>query len=291
MDHDDVLEQLEIAALEPGGLDRLIAGDTPMASAVVAHLAGCETCAEELRRLGRAAPLLREVVRTTPAEDLRERTLAYVKEHGRARGPAAATAGTDVRPEREPVPTMGSAGVGDLTAPRHSSRARFLNSRVLPWVATVAAAVALAVSAAGFVASRDLADRAATQATAISALERVQIATLDLTGDPDSRRIELASTDGTDTAGTLLFSPTSAQLVVVAYDLTRPPSGQEYRCWLEVDGQRHDVGRMFFADELAFWVGETPEVRGLPDGTVFGVSATPVGSPALEADPVIRGEL
>src|SRR6476660_981082 len=37
MDHDDVLEQLELAAVEPGGIDRLVAGDTPIAAAVVGH--------------------------------------------------------------------------------------------------------------------------------------------------------------------------------------------------------------------------------------------------------------
>ena len=47
MDHDDVLEQIELAAIEPGGLERLMAGDTAMAAAVVGHLAGCERCAEE----------------------------------------------------------------------------------------------------------------------------------------------------------------------------------------------------------------------------------------------------
>jgi hypothetical protein len=48
---------------------------------------------------------------------------------------------------------------------------------------------------------------------------------------------------------------------------------------------------MFFADELAFWVGDTPEVSDLPDGTTFGVSLTDVGSAALGADPVIVGKL
>ena len=86
MDHDDVLEEIELAAVEPGGLARLMAGDTPVAAAVVGHLAGCERCAEELRRMSRAAPLLRDVVRTTPPADLRDRTLAYVREYGRPRG-------------------------------------------------------------------------------------------------------------------------------------------------------------------------------------------------------------
>ena len=111
MDHDDVLEQLELAAVEPGGLDRLVAGDTAAAAAVVGHLAGCESCAEELRRLSRAAPLLRDVVRTSPPPELRERTLAFVREHGRPR-----TAGIG----DAPVPTMGTA----TSSPRPSAAER-----------------------------------------------------------------------------------------------------------------------------------------------------------------------
>jgi hypothetical protein len=281
MDHDDVLEQLELAALEPGGLDRLVAGDTPTAAAVVGHLAGCERCAEELRRLSRAAPMLRDVVRTTPSPELRERTLAYVREHGRPRGGAAtapgaphATAGPDTPPSR--------------TTESETARAR----RVLPWAAAIAAAVALAVSGASYLTNRDLADRVTQQMGSIAALETVQRATLELTADSGSRRVKLASTNGDpEMVGTLLFSPSTRKLVVVAYDLTRPPSGQEYRCWVEIDGQRHDVGKMFFADELAFWVGTTPEVAALPAGTTFGVSPTSIGSPSLEADPVIRGQV
>ena len=92
MDHDEVLEQLELAAVEPDGLARLVAGDTAIAAAVAGHLAGCDACAGEFQRLGRAAPLLREVVRTTPSADLRERTLEFVRVHGVARGEAAAAA-------------------------------------------------------------------------------------------------------------------------------------------------------------------------------------------------------
>jgi hypothetical protein len=284
MDHDDVLEQLELAAVEPGGLERILAGDTPIAAAVVAHFAGCDRCAEELRRLSRAAPLLRDVVRTTPPADLRERTLAYVRAHGRARGEVADQGSPEVAGE------PGVIAASSATA-RPADRSRRSLREILPWAATVAAAVALVVSAASFIVNREMVDRLATQVTTISALERVQTATIELTADPDARRVELASTTGGETTGTLLYSPSTTDLVVVAYDLARPASGQEYRCWVEIDGQRHDVGRMFFADELAFWVGETPEVSDLPAGTVFGVSPAAVGSPSLEADPVLRSQL
>lgn len=281
MDHDDVLEQLELAAVEPGGLDRFVAGDTPTAAAVVAHLAGCDRCAEELRRLSRAAPLLRDLVRTTPPPELRERTLAFVKEHGRERGD---------RVPRGVFETAGAPVAGSSISRTPTAAGRSVRG-ILPWAATIAAVVALIFSGASYLANRDLADRMSAQATSISALERVQTATLEVTADTGSRRVELVSTGGGETNGTLLFSPSTARLVVVAYDLERPASGQEYRCWVEIDGQRRNVGRMFFADELAFWVGDTPEVRDLAAGTVFGVSPTAIGSPSLEADPVIRGEL
>ena len=277
MDHDDVLEQLELAAVEPGGLERLMAGDTAMAAAVVAHLAGCDTCSEELRRLTRAAPLLRDVVRTTPPADLRERTLAFVREHGQSRD-----ATTDA-PDRSDDDGDHGATIGETGRGRPSRR-----SRLPAWAAVAAAALVLVVGSLAFVAGRAEAER---YGSAVRALENVNRATLDLSDDPDARRVTMTSSDGGDTTAELLFSPSTTKLVVVASDLDQPPSGQEYRCWVEVDGQRVDVGRMFFADDLAFWVGDTPEVSDLPDGTTFGVSLTDVGGTSLSADPVIAGEL
>jgi len=268
MDHDDVLEEIELAAVEPGGLARLMAGDTPVAAAVVGHLAGCERCAEELRRMSRAAPLLRDVVRTTPPADLRDRTLAYVREYGRPRGDEAGVAAAH------------AAAASGAVIPR---RRRFP-----AWLAAAAAVIVLIVGSAGFIAGRADVDR---YGNAVNALEAVNEATLDISADPESRRVVLASTDGGSTTGTLLFSPETSKLVVVASDLALPPSGKEYRCWVVVDGQRKNVGKMFFADELAFWVGDTPEVSGIPDGTQFGVSLSDVGRTSLDAEPVIVGEL
>ena len=272
MDHEDVLEQLELAAVEPGGLERLMAGDTPMAAAVVGHLAGCDRCEEELRRLSRAAPLLRDFIRTTPPADLRARTLEYVRVHGRERQAADVTDGPSeaVRPVALPV----------------SERSR--TRRALRGAVAAAAAIAIAVGAFGVIATRTDMDR---QARAVAALEAVNQATLEITADAGGRRVELSPTGASATSGTLLFSPSTTRLVVVAEELKAPPAGKEYRCWMEVDGRRQDVGRMFFAGDLAFWVGETPAVSHAPDGTAFGVSLTDVGSPSLEADPVILGKL
>ena len=156
------------------------------------------------------------------------------------------------------------------------------------WLAAAAAAIVLVVGSAGFIAGR--AD-VARYDTAVNALEAVNRATLDISADPQSRRVVLASTDGGSTTGTLLFSPETSKLVVVASDLALPPSGKEYRCWVVVDGQRKNVGKMFFADDLAYWVGDTPEVSRIADGAQFGVSLSDVGRTSLDADPVIAGEL
>ena len=90
MDHDDALERIEIAAAEPGGLERLMAGDTADAAAVAGHLAGCAACTAELARIRRTAAVAREVVRTQPDPELRERTLAFVRAEGVPRGAGGA---------------------------------------------------------------------------------------------------------------------------------------------------------------------------------------------------------
>ena len=89
MDHAEARELLDIAAVEPGGLDRLVAGDTPAATALAGHLAGCPDCSEEFSRLRVSATVLRDVIATQPPAELRARTLAFVAAVGRPR--AAAT--------------------------------------------------------------------------------------------------------------------------------------------------------------------------------------------------------
>src|SRR6478736_804494 len=91
MEHAEALERIEMAAVEPGGLERLMAGDTPDAAVVAGHLAGCPDCTAEMERLRRSVGLIRPAVRAVPPPELREQTLAYVAALGRPRGaqPAA----------------------------------------------------------------------------------------------------------------------------------------------------------------------------------------------------------
>ncbi|MFL5681589.1 MAG: hypothetical protein ACJ77O_00430, partial [Chloroflexota bacterium] len=98
MDHDETREQLELAAVEPGGLDRLMAGDTPTAQSVAGHLAGCESCTSELGRLRRSSGIIRADLHEMPPADLKARTLAAIRAEGVQRPLVAATPGVAVMP-------------------------------------------------------------------------------------------------------------------------------------------------------------------------------------------------
>ena len=121
MDHESTREMLEVAALEPDGLDRLMAGDTATAQAVAGHLAGCPSCTDELIRLQRVSSVIRSVVREMPSPELRERTLATVAAIGVPRGEAgfvlrSGSAGRDSDPSRGPDAGLAAASVGGAGA-------------------------------------------------------------------------------------------------------------------------------------------------------------------------------
>jgi hypothetical protein len=161
---------------------------------------------------------------------------------------------------------------------------------VLGWVAAVAAAVVLSVVATSLIVGSRVDERLAATEDTVAALQQVAISTLQVTGEPDARRVALAgATSGL--AGDLIFSPRTTELVVVATGLTPPPEGQEYRCWVEQAGQRQRVGRMFFSDDLAYWVGPAPAVAGLVGGATFGVSLVDASGSAVGGNPVLGGGL
>jgi len=275
MDHNEVRELLEDAAVEPGGLERLMAGDTPNAALVAGHLAGCAECAAEMERLRRSVGMIRPAVQAVPPPELRERTLAYVAALGRPRGADVAIDGEPAAPastDHPPVPV--------------AARRR---PRFAPLLA-MAAVLVLAVVGTGLAvnASRDTV--AQGQAAEIEALGDVARWTLDVDAQPDAKRIELASATGDGTNATLLYSPKTSGLVVVAEKLVPPPNGKEYRCWVEIGGKRQPIGRMFFGGNLAYWVGDVPEVAGLDQSARFGVSLIDLASPQTPGQPVLVGE-
>lgn len=267
-DHRDARGLLELAAAEPDGLDRLEAGDTAEAAAVVGHLAGCPACLEELARLRRAESLLRPILAAAPDPALRERTLAYVRAVG-------------VRREAAPLRAAGEPGAfARLRAPRR---------RTIPvavWAASLAAVLVIGLVAGVLLAGRTAPSGSADPAVALDAVARETAA---LVAAGDSRTVALTDDSGAP-LGTLVLSPSAGRMVVSAAGLAGPPEGAEYRCWVEVDGTRRALGSMWVAGDVAWWAGDVALPATLPPGVVYGVSLVEEGSPG-PGSVVLTGEL
>jgi negative regulator of sigma E activity len=281
MDHDAARERLELAALEPGGLERLMAGDTASAQAVAAHLAGCPSCTEELARLERASTLIRDVVREMPPPDLRARTLAAIRAEGVLRPIAVGAVAME--------PATITPPMAAENAPISIDRRR--RAPVLGWIVTVAAAVVLSVVTTSILVGGRVDGQLATQADTISSLEEVTTATLTLTAQSDAQHVALTGASDPSATGSLAFSPSTEQLVVVATGLPSPTTGEEYRCWVEIGGTRQSLGKMHFSEDLAYWIGSAPAVSGVSTDATFGVSLVGVSGGAVEATPVLVGQL
>ena len=74
----------------------------------------------------------------------------------------------------------------------------------------------------------------------------------------------------------------------MADQLAPPPAGREYRCWLEVDGTRMSIGKMYFGGDLAYWVGDVAGLAGLGPDARFGVSLVELTG-REPAEPVLVG--
>ena len=153
-----------------------------------------------------------------------------------------------------------------------AARNRPSRGQVIGWFGAIAAAVVLSVVATTFLIGSRVDEQLAAQGATVAALEKLTTATLDVTAEPDAQHVALAGVTDPKLDGSLVFSPATTELVVVSYGLTNPPAGQEYRCWVEVDGQRQRVGKMFFSNDLAYWAGDVPAVSGLSGAATFGVS-------------------
>ena len=308
--HAEVRERLELAALEPGGLDRLTAGDAADAALLAGHLAGCPSCLRELDRLRRSTAILRDVIAAEPPAELRERTLALVRELGVPRGSAAAggmapasgmaPAGiggaaipTAIRPGSTQPTAEEDPGTGrpdDPAASRPDIRPRELRRRVA-WLASIAAAVVLSV-----VATAALVGASANEE--VAALAKVASWNVGIASAGDGRHVSLQAAAGSPAGsarGELTFARSTGALVVVVKDLAAPTDGREYRCWLQArDGTRTRVGRMDFAGGVSYWVGNVSALASATPGTTFGISLVdsagdPVGGGSGAA--VLVGEL
>jgi hypothetical protein len=274
MDHAEALALIEEAALELGGLDRLMSGDTPESAALAGHLAGCPECTAALAATRRTAEALLLVAAETPAADLRARTLALVAEVGRPRGDVVAEGTGDA----------GSAGATGPTARRATTapRRRYV-------LAALGAAAVFALLAAGSFVAADLQGQLERTRQEAAHLHGLYAEIETLLQQPTARLVALQSEAGTP-AGALVLDPTSKQIAVLSDDLPPPPAGMEYRCWVEANGQRQPVGRMWFEGGLAYWAGKNEAIAAWPRGASFGVSLEEIDQPASQPA-VLSGQL
>jgi hypothetical protein len=293
-DHLDVREALELAAVEPGGLDRLEAGDAPDAAAVVGHLAGCSDCLEEMARLRRAETLLRPIVAETPDPALRERTLAYVRMLGVARGAGAGPIGPPLgAPVSASVPTATTAEAPTLVetpAPADLTPVPRRRSVGLPaWAASVAAVLVVGVVGGALVGGGLVGGTPAGSADPAAVLDAVTREMAELEAAGDAREAALVDPAGRP-AGMLVLSPSADRVVVAATGLAPAPPGSEHRCWVEVGGERRVLGTMRRAGSVEWWAGDVTLPEEIPPGVVYGISLVPEGADG-PGSVVLSGEL
>ena len=289
MEHAEALERIEIAAAEPEGLDRLMAGDTPDAAAVAGHLAGCPSCASELVRIRRTAAVARDVISAEPDPALRERTLAFVRAVGRDRSATGAAELASAPAALPPTITVLPAPAG--SAARRSSPVGSTRRPARRGLALLAAAAAVVIAVGIGYAVGGAAKQSDLEASAqeVAILSDATTTAVRIHAQPDAEQVQLVPTSaGGDAAGTLAFSADTGELVAVATGLEPEASNEEYGCWVEVDGTRHRLGRMYWVGDVWTWAGPVEGLDNLPPGATFGVS---LNTPDAPGEPVLTGSL
>jgi hypothetical protein len=295
MEHEDVRAALEVAAVEPGGLDLLAAGESGEAAAVSHHLAGCAGCSDELARLRRVEALLRPAIALGPPPELRARTLDYVRAVGRQRAapgvvPSPPDAGSAAAPVAADAPPAADAArtavITGATPGASRSAATIRRARRAAWPAAVAAALVIGL-AAGILAFGRTPAPDTTDASV--ALTEVSHESATLLGAPDAARVTLWDSSGA-ARGSIVVAKSAGRMVAVAVDLPDPGVGREYACWVEVGGVRTRLGTMWLTGTVAWWNGPAALPDSLGPGARFGVSLVTVGSGGA-GDPVLTGRL
>ena len=62
---------------------------------------------------------------------------------------------------------------------------------------------------------------------------------------------------------------------MVATGLAPLEEGEVYGCWIEVDGDRNGIGRMYPGGDIQAWAGPVDGLADLPEDATFGVSLVP----------------
>jgi len=293
LSHSAAHEQLADLALEPAALQRLArsiaeSGAAASGDALGAHVMTCADCRSEIENWERVHGTVREALRH--GDDTLE--LADLADDGPIHAPVSLRAAVrsittgDATVAQAGPPPSGALGLPIAAATAQpATAARILAfprpsfaARLMP-LAAVLAIVALAGGML-FNQSRQL-DRATADAASLAAVT----ATLDrVILDPSHKAIELRAPDGTS-GGSVVWS--SQDLVVLTTALAPPGDGAVYRCWIERDGERSPIGRMFFASGTGYWTGSLDAwaTTSFAAGSTFGISLEPASgsrnSPAV----------
>jgi hypothetical protein len=264
--HAEAHERLADLALEPGALDQI---GPPDGDPLAAHIVTCESCRAEIEEWKQTQARLDEARGTGPSRlDLADLatddpiTTPPALRGAILRAVRTAPVPVPAGPEPPPLPLPGARRAFRIPGAR----------RLLPLVAV------LAVVAVGAGLAIDQAARLDRAHQQTAALESVAATVDRVLRDPNHRVVDLRGADGV-VRGSLSWS--SHDLVVLTTALEPPPPDRVYRCWIERDGERSPVGKMWFAGATAFWNGTLDEwaTTSFEAGGTFGVSLEPISGP------------
>lgn len=232
------------------------------------HLAGCETCREEVASLQEASALLAETTMTPPGADLRDRVLAQIATVRPLPPvvPPVAPVGTDAP---DGPGTGGTPAPATVTAPTSASGTRRLRTLL------VAAAAVVAVGVGGtVVAQQPWADDDTSQAPRLSAVERIQQAS-------DVQTFRHRFPDGAEAV--LYRSASLNEAVVVTHDMGPAPEGKVFQTWLQHDDTMVSAGLMPEGPDNVVPLEGDPATA---DG--FGITVEPAGGSVIPSqDPLL----
>jgi hypothetical protein len=152
--------------------------------------------------------------------------------------------------------------------------------------AVAAAAFMLVIGVTGL--AVDQVVRAIATQSVTSDLAALAGATSRVLADPDHVSFALTGLDGAP-AGSAAWS--GEDYVIMTKALQPPGPGTEYRCWLEVDGDREPIGVMRFGGDVAYWWGSVDVQQGYwRSGGLLGVSLERIGADSSGA-PILVGRI
>ncbi len=183
------------------------------------------------------------------------------------------------------LPAPAGSSIGG-SASRSGARPGRRGLALLAAAAAVVIAVGVGYAIGGAAQQSDLEASAAE----VAILSDAATTALRIEAQPDAQRVPLAPTPaGGDATGTLTFSAGTGELVALAAGLEPEAGDEEYGCWVEADGERRRLGKMYWAGEVWTWAGPVDGLDALPPGAVFGVSRS--ADDGTKGEPVLTGDL